>query len=193
MQANQDAFWTFIPTLSIVRFMGKRGPKSVADRLLLITSAYPIYDDFWTLAKGGRRGVESRSEGETVIKVVQIPPEPDTVIALLGAESARELRTICRGSAWMRKQPNSYLSRYLPALAQQFVDARKDRHYPCSSRTTSIPKKFWFLARALAGAIYGLSPRRAINIIGPGKPEEIFDRLYEGPSVFRRQRKGIKR
>jgi hypothetical protein len=163
--------------------MGQRGPKPVADKVLLVTTAYPIYDDFWALAKGGRRGVvESQHETETVVKVVNLPSEPDTLIALLEAETVEQIRAACRESAWMAKQPNSYLSHCLPRLARQFLDAKEDRHYPRSERTTSIPKKFWFLARALAGAMYGLSPRRSINLIGPGTPEEIFQGI--GPFSY---------
>jgi len=169
--------------------MGRRGPKSLADRVLLVTAAYPIYDDFWTLAKGGRRGIVQSQRNpemgriETVVKGVNLPAEPDTLIALLEAETVQQIRTICRKSAWMAKQPLSYLSRCLPRLARQFLNAKQDRHYPGSERTTSIPKKFWFLARALAGAIYGLSPRRSINLIGPGTPEEIFDGISPSYSV----------
>ncbi len=169
--------------------MGLRGPKPISFEAL-ITTAYPLYDDLWTLAKGGRRGVVREQRGnETIIGGAQIPGEPDNLIALLEAKTAREVRAVCHKSAWMAKQPNSYLSRYLPALAQQFLDAKKDRRYPRSDRTTSIPKKLWFLARALAGAIYGISPRTAVNIIGPGKPEEIFDKMFEGPKKGRQGRK----
>lgn len=165
--------------------MGLRGPKPTADALLLLTTAYPIYDDFWTLAQGGRRGIErSRSYREDgtvhVLSVgAQLPAEPDTVIALLEAETVRQVRAICRKSAWMAKQPNCHLTQCLPRLARQFLDAKRDRRYPRSDRNSSIPKKFWFLARALAGAMYGLSPRRSINLIGPGKPEEIFLNIYQ--------------
>lgn len=169
--------------------MGLRGPKPISFGAL-ITTAYPFYDDFWALAKGARRGVLREQRGnETIIVGAQIPGEPDSLIALLEAKTAREVRAICGKSAWMVKQPNSYLSRYLPALAQQFQDAKKDHRYPRSDRTTSIPKKMWFLARALAGAIYGISPRTAVNVIGPGKPEEIFDKMLEGPKKYKQGRR----
>jgi len=179
--------------------MGLRGPKRTADAPLLLTTAYPIYDDFWTLAQGGRRGVErSRSyrEGGAVDIVVvgaQLPGEPDTVIALLEAETVRQVHAICRKSAWMAKQPNCYLAQCLPRLARQFLDAKRDRRYPRSDRNSSIPKKFWFLACALAGAMYGLSLRRAINLIGPGKPEEIFRNIYEWFERKSPHRKGRRR
>jgi hypothetical protein len=158
--------------------MGLRGPIQIADRTLLLTTAYPIYDDFWVLAKGGRRGiVREQSAATVVLRGLNLPPEPGTVIALLEATQVNQIRAICRKSAWMAKQPRAFLTNCLPKLAQQFLDAKRDSHYPRSARESSIPKKFWFLARALAGAMYGLSPRRSINIIGPGRPEVIFDRL----------------
>jgi hypothetical protein len=160
--------------------MGLRGPKPTADRLLLVTVAYPIYDDLWVLAKGGRRGVAKQSGKTLVVKGANLPAEPDTLIKLLEAQTIRQVRTICRDSAWMAKQPNSYLARCLPTLARQFLNAKGDRryHYPRSDRPSSIPKQMWFLARTLAGAMYGLSPRRSINLIGPGKPEKIFENIF---------------
>jgi hypothetical protein len=145
-----------------------------------VTTAYPIYDDFWVLAKGGRRGiVVSQVCKTTISKGVNLPAEWDTVEALLEAKTARQIRTACARSTWMRKQPDASLTRCLPRLAQQFLDAKEDSHYPDSDRPSSVPKKFWFLACALAGAMYGLSPRRSINLVGPGKPEEIFENLEQ--------------
>jgi hypothetical protein len=143
----------------------------------LVTTAYPIYCDFWAMAKGERRGIVVKREGNTTFsRGVNLPAEPDTVIALLEARTEKEIRAICRNSAWMAKQPASYLT-FLPKVAKQFLHAKDDPHYPSSDRLSSIDKKFWFLARALAGAIYGLSPRRAVNIIGPGQPGQIFEKL----------------
>ena len=72
----------------MIFFMGKRGPKPAADRLLLITTAYPIYDDFWGLAKGGRRGVVVEKSGKvTTVRGAHLPAEPDTLIALLEAQT----------------------------------------------------------------------------------------------------------
>ena len=181
---------SFIPMFRMIFFMGKRGPKPAADRLLLITTAYPIYDDFWGLAKGGRRGVVVEKSGKvTTVRDAHLPAEPDTLIALLEAQTVKQVRAICRKSAWMAKQPNSYLARFLSGLAQQFLDAKEDRHYPCSERSSSIQRKFWFLARALAGAMYGLSPRRSINLIGPGKPEKIFENIYSAKTGQEKRRK----
>jgi hypothetical protein len=155
------------PRFDIINFMGRRGPTQTASRSLLLTTAYPIYDDFWTIAKGGRRGVFQKQEGnKTFFTVVPLPPEPMTIVGLFNAETVREVKAVCRRSTWMVKQPNSHLARCLPALAPQFLKAKRDRHYPQSDRNSSVAKKFWFVARALAGAAYGLSARRAINIIG---------------------------
>lgn len=158
--------------------MGKRGPQPTADRTLLVTTAYPIYCDFWAIAKGERRAVMIKQVGNaTFWRGANLPAEPDTLFALFDAQTVKQVRAICRNSAWIAKQPTSYLARCLPMFAKQFLDAKGDRHYPDSDRMSSIPKKFWFVARALAGGMYGLSARRSMNIIGPGRPEEIFDRL----------------
>ena len=158
--------------------MGLRGPQPIADRTLLVTTAYPIYCDFWAMAKGERRGIAGQRVGNTTFSLgANLPAEPGTAIALLESRTVKEVRAICRNSAWMAKQPTSYLTSCLPKVAKQFLHAKDDLHYPSSERVSSIDKKFWFLARALAGAIYGLSPRRAINIIGPGQPGQIFEKL----------------
>ncbi len=170
--------------------MGRRGPGTVADRLALLTAAYPIYCDFWDLAKGGWRAVlVKQSGGDAEYRSANLPAEPNTVIDLLDDKTVtvNAVRAICRRSAWMAKQPNSYLSQYLPRLARRFLDAKDDRHYPRSNRPTSLGKAFWFLARALAGSIYGVSPRRAINIIGPGKPEKIFAQIGLTYEVIKRE------
>jgi hypothetical protein len=158
--------------------MGKRGPRS-ANRALLVSTAYPIYCDFWAMAKGERRIVSVKQEGNaTFARGAKIPAEPGTLIALFEAVTDKEIQAACRNSAWMAKQPASHLTRCLPLFAKQFLDAKSDRHYPRSDRHSSVRKKFWFAARALAGAMYGLSPRRTMNIIGAGLPEEIFENLY---------------
>jgi hypothetical protein len=162
--------------------MGLRGPKPIASRILLVTTAYPIYDDLWILAKGGKRGVvREQSEKGTVITGAWLPAEPETLFALLEARTVSQVRGICRRSAYLAKQPNSYLASCLPMFAQQLLDAKRDPHYPGSVRPSSIPKKMWFLASALAGARHGLSPRRSMNLIGPGTPEEIFENIGHSP------------
>jgi|SRR6516165_7498029 hypothetical protein len=163
--------------------MGKRGPHPIADRALLLTTAYPIYCDFWALTKGERRGVTRR--GGSVSVGANLPPELDTVLALLNAETESEVRKACRNSAWMAKQPASYLCRVLPIFAGHLLEAKMDPHYPQSERVSSVRKRFWFLARCLAGAMYGLSPRRSLNVIGPGEPEKIFDSLSSDYTVVR--------
>jgi len=152
--------------------------------VLLITTAYPIYDEFWTMAQGGRRTLRRGSSTHVQLTGFKIPAEPDTLVALLNACTVEEIKRICRRSAWMAKQPYSYFTRYLPELAKQFLKAKRAPRYPKSDRPSSIPRKFWFLACALAGAMYGLSARRAINIVGPGKPEEIFESLLPAKVIL---------
>ena len=160
----------------------------MADRRLLLTTAYPIYCDFWAMAKGERRAVLEKQVGnDSFYKGVNLPAEPDTLVALFEAKTVNQVRAICRNSAWLAKQPASYLARCLPMFAKQFLDAKRDRHFPDSDRKSSIPGKFWFVARFLAGAMYGISGRRSMNIIGPGRPEEIFDRLMPEYVVYVRR------
>jgi len=175
--------------------MGLRGPKQLASRGLLISTAYPIYEEFWALAQGGRRGVlqKESDESRTVFRGANIPAEPDTIIALLESKTATEVREISRNSSWMAKQPFSPLTRCLPLLAEQFQDAKREKKFPNSDRRSSVAKKFWFLACALAGAQYGVSPRRAVNIIGPGKPEEIFGQPEWRSSLAKRKPKTARR
>jgi len=159
--------------------MGKRGPQSAATRMVLVSTAYPIYCDFLAMLKSERRGVFLREEGNTkFFRGVKLPAEPRTVKALFDAKTVRQVRAICRKSAWMAKQPASPLTVSVPIFAKQLLDAKRDRHYPKSDRETSLSKKCWFLAEALAGARFGLSARRSINIIGAGEPGTIFLNLW---------------
>lgn len=176
--------------------MGKRGPQPIADRTQLLTTAYPIYGDFWAMAKGERRAVLVKQVGNNSFwQGGNLPAEPDTLVALFDAKTVKRVRAICQNSAWMAKQPASYLARCLPMFAKQFLAAMRDPHFPDSDRKSSIPGKFWFAARFLAGAMYGLSGRRTMNIIGPGRPEELVDRLTTPEYVvrFRPFRKKSKR
>jgi len=136
------------------------------------------------MARGGRRTVSRTSGGKVECSGFRIPAEADTVTALLNARTVEEVREAHHKSAWMAKQPYSYLTRYLPELAEQFLKAKCARRYPKSDRPSSIQKKFWFLACALAGAMHGLSARRAVNIVGPGKPGEIFDALTPATKII---------
>ena len=77
--------------------MGKRGPEQIADRTLLLTTAYPIYCDFWAVAKGERRAVLEKQVGNhSFYKGVNIPAEPDTLVALFEAKTVKQVRQICR-------------------------------------------------------------------------------------------------
>ena len=154
--------------------MGKRGPQPIASRLTLVTTAYSIYGEFCAMSKGARRGVFVRKvDSAEFARGAAIPGEPRTIAALFEAQTVKQVRAICQNSAWMAKQPHSYVSRCLPTFAKQFLNAKADRHFPNSDRISSTEKRLWFVARFLAGALYGLSGRRSMNLIGPGRAEEI--------------------
>jgi len=139
-----------------------------------VTTAYSIYGEFCAMSKGARRGVFVRKvDSAEFARGAAIPGEPRTIAALFEAQTVKQVRAICQNSAWMAKQPHSYVSRCLPTFAKQFLNAKADRHFPNSDRISSTEKRLWFVARFLAGAMYGLSGRRSMNLIGPGGAEEI--------------------
>jgi hypothetical protein len=67
----------------------------------------------------------------------------------------------------------SYLSRY----AEEITEAKHDPRFPrcdVKLRPTNLWKQLWFLSRALAGAVCGISTRTALNLVGSLRPEEVF-------------------
>lgn len=69
----------------------------------------------------------------------------------------------------------------LGQYACEFIAARKDTRFLRSTdRPTSRLKQLWFLSRALAGALYGVGTRTAMNLVGSMRPEQMFEESREG-------------
>jgi hypothetical protein len=136
---------------------------------------------------------------EEATKQLKIPGEPEVIAELLTAETPEEIKRICEDAFTTRKvevEPNvfreikfpnwpipagSTLPSYLSQFASEFIAARHDARFPKSTnRPSSRLKQLWFLSRALAGALYGVSTRTAINLVGSMRPEEIFEESRDG-------------
>jgi hypothetical protein len=132
-------------------------------------------------------------------KQLPVPGKPDVLKALMEAKTPERVREICKGAYARRKVPvvdlatlkpggsmdvevrdwpiasGSMFPRYLSQYAEQFLAAKEDPRFPRSSRPTNLLKQFWFLSRALAGAVYEIQTRTAINLVGSKRPEQIFE------------------
>jgi len=140
-------------------------------------------------------------------ELVKIPGEPDVLKALLRARAPKQVRRICQDAFVTREVevepgrtrsivvPNwplsmgSVLPSHLSRHAEEFVAALRDRRYPRSDRPSNRLKQLWFLSRALAGAIFGIKVRTAINLVGSRRPEHIFEASRAGKPVRRKRRK----
>lgn len=86
----------------------------------------------------------------------------------------------------------SVLPLYLSEHAVEFVAALNDPRYPLASvRPTTRLKQLWFLSRALAGAIFGVKTRTAINLVGSRRPEQTFEDARAAEPT-RRKKKRLK-
>lgn len=126
-------------------------------------------------------------------KQLKIPGEPDVVKRLLQARTAEQVRRICKDASVTREveikpgqtkgvvvrnwpiSPGSVLPYYLSEYASQFITAKSSRRFPRSDRPSNRLRQLWFLSRALAGAIFGVKTRTAINLVGSKRPEQIFE------------------
>jgi hypothetical protein len=152
----------------------------------------------------GFRHMQAAEEAKYRLKV---PGEPEVFEELLRAETPAEVRRICNDAfvsitievALGQKKdvvvPNwpisagSMLPSYLSQYAAEFLAARKDPRFPRSTdRPTSRLKQLWFLSRALAGALYGVRTRTAINIVGSMRPEQMFEKSRDGKPARKRIR-----
>jgi hypothetical protein len=139
---------------------------------------------------------------------LKIPGEPEVITELLQAETPEQVRKICDDafSAGVRevqpgvmrelRLPNwpisvgSVLPSYLSQYASHFIAARKDPRFPQSTkRPTSRLKRLWFLSRALAGALYGVKTRTAINLVGSKRPEQTFQESHAAKPIRRRAKR----
>ena len=149
---------------------------------------------------------EAAAEAEKEIKV---PGEEDVVNVLLDRNTTPEqIRELCK-EAFMTRMfmgreievlawplpPGSPLADYLSQYAEQFVAALRHPRFPAcdvSNRPSTRLKQFWFLARALAGALFGVSTRTAINLVGSLRPEETFKASRDAKPERKRMRRKYK-
>jgi hypothetical protein len=142
-------------------------------------------------------------------KEIRIPGEKDVIQTLLDPETTPDqLRELCKEStmkvhymgseievsAWPIPQ-GSTLPTYLAQYAEQYVAALNDPRFPRADtvqRPSSRLKQFWFLSRALAGALYGVSTRTAVNLVGSLRPEETAERSRFGKPERKRIRRKYK-
>ena len=119
---------------------------------------------------------------------LRIPGEPDVLKGLLQARTVTRVREICKDAPNWPISTGSELPQCLSQHAAEFVAAKKDRRFPCSGRPSSQLKRLWFLSRALAGAVFGIKTRTAINLVGSKRPEEIFKEARAGKSARKKRR-----
>lgn len=146
--------------------------------------------------------------GEEATRQLKVPGEPEVITQLLEAETPDQVREICKdaftqvncqiapGVFKELTLPNwpisvgSVLPSYLSQYASEFIAARKDPRFPrATDRPTSRLKQLWFLSRALAGALYGVKTRTAINLVGSKRPEETFQETHAARPIRRRAKR----
>ena len=162
-------------------------------------------EDSWLLAV--REDFRQRA-GVEATKQLRVPGEPEVIKELLEAETPDQVREICKdafarvnceiapGTFRELTLPNwpisvgSVLPRYLSEYASEFLAAKSDPRFPKSAmRPSSQLKQLWFLSRALAGALYGLTTRTAINLVGSKRPEEVFEESRAAKSLRKTARR----
>jgi len=153
-----------------------------------------------------RRDIPARQ----ATRELKIPGEPNVLKALLRARTPGQIQKICKdaiGSRTVQVEPGvmreirvsnwpisvgSPLPRYLTEYAAEFIAARRDPRFPSSNRDSSLLKRLWFLSRALAGALYGVKTRTAINLVGSKRPEETFQESRAATPMRKRGRSSKK-
>jgi hypothetical protein len=175
----------------------------------------PIEKDQWLRdteegERLARRVSLHQSLAERFTKRLKFRAELDVLEALLDPKTSPEqVREICKDAFMTRTfeiEPGvtkavevpawpisvgSTLPTYLSQHAEQYVAALQDRRFPrcdVSRRPSNQLKQFWFLSRALAGAICGIKTRTAINLVGSMRPEQVFRESRDGKPA-RKQRK----
>lgn len=149
--------------------------------------------------------------GVEATKRLAVPGEPDVLSDLLNADNREQVLRSCESAFAMVerevapgivrkvKWPNwpisvgSTLPHNLAKFASEFVAAKRDSRYPKSTQRPSTRlKQLWFLSRALAGAIFGVKTRTAINLVGSKRPEQIFEESRAGKSARKRTKRKFK-
>jgi hypothetical protein len=126
---------------------------------------------------------------EKSTRALRVPGDPEIIDSLLAAKTPDQIREICKDAATTQRMPGldkevrvpnwpisaiSILPETLSQYAAEFIAAKNDPRFPTSSRPTNRLKQLWFLSRALAGAMQGISTRTAINLIGSRQPDEML-------------------
>jgi hypothetical protein len=137
------------------------------------------------------RGWAERIAVEESTKTVRIPGEPDVFQELVNAETPEAVGKICKDAPNWPISSLGILPFHLEQHAEEFIAAKNDPRFPKSNRPTSRLKQFWFLSRALAGAMFGVKTRTAINLVGSKTPDLIFDESRFGKPA--RKHKKVKR
>jgi hypothetical protein len=95
-----------------------------------------------------------------------LPMDRKTWVNLLAANMVRDVRRVCKSSKYWSRESGDirnlracYFLGLTFDLAPIFLAAKREERYPKSTRPTSDGKRMRFLARAMAGACLGLSPR----------------------------------
>lgn len=146
---------------------------------------------------------------------IRFPGEPEVINALLDPHTTPgRVCDICKEAFMSRRieirpgvfkdvegfpawplPPGSTLPGYLSEFAEQYVDALHDKRFPrcdVSVRPMTRYKQFWFLSRALAGALFGVKARTAINLVGSLRPEEVFEQSRRATPSRQRTRRRYK-
>jgi hypothetical protein len=160
-----------------------------------------------------RESYRREATQEARIKI-KVPGEPDVIKLLLDPNTIPEqVREICKEALMIRTLEvapgvmkdvevpawpipvGSPLPTYLSQYAEQYVEALRDPRFPrcdISIRPSNRLKQFWFLSRALAGAVFGVTTRTAINLVGSLRPEEIFEESRDAKPARKRVRRKYK-
>lgn len=180
----------------------------------LYAFAHQIYWDFRRLAEGGNRywfdqkkykvlSQEIKGDGNLDLPTLdfykreaitasqtrlKIPGEPGVVERLLEADTPEVIRELCKDAPNWPTSSLGILHFHLTEHAQAFIAAKNDHRFPRSARPSTRLKQFWFIARAVAGAVFGVEVRTAINLVGSKRPEQLFHESRDGKPA-RRQRK----
>jgi hypothetical protein len=153
-----------------------------------------------------RRGIADEAREEHRFR-----GEPEVIEALLDPKATpQRVRDICKEAFMSRRvevepgvmkevevpawpiPPGSPFPGYLSQYAEQYVEALRDRRFPgcdVSARPSTRLKQFWFLSRALAGALFGVTTRTAINLVGSLRPEELFEESRDAKPERKRTRR----
>jgi hypothetical protein len=145
---------------------------------------------------------------------IKIPGEKEVANVLLDpATTAEQIRKLCKEAfmtvthrvgtetreiegypAWPIPA-GSTLPGYLAEHAEQYIAALRHPRFPrcdVSIRPSSRLKQLWFVSRALAGAVYGVKTRTAINLVGSLRPEEVFEESRSAKPERKRKRQKYK-